>query len=88
MGRDYPDPNFRQKCHNVFMKNKDVKDPKEIEQLLNKGDYIIKEIEALFMLKKYRTLKRRYYDNEEAERAQFRHLEQIMKEKSTLNVTK
>ena len=29
-----------------------------------KGDYIIKELEALYMLKKYRTLKRRYYKDE------------------------
>ena len=29
-----------------------------------KGDYIIKELEALYMLKKYRTLKRRYYKDD------------------------
>ena len=33
-----------------------------VEEWLAKGDYIIKELEALYMLKKYRTLKRRYYD--------------------------
>ena len=44
------------------MKNKDVKDPKEIEMLLGRGQYIIKELEALYMIRKYRTLKKRYYD--------------------------
>ena len=33
----------------------------ETEDWVKKGDYIIKELEALYMLKKYRTLKRRYY---------------------------
>ena len=36
----------------------------QVEEWLAKGDYIIKELEALYMLKKYRTLKRRYYDEE------------------------
>ena len=37
----------------------------KIEEWLAKGDYIIKELEALYMLKKYRTLKRRYYKEED-----------------------
>ena len=28
------------------------------------GDYIVKELEALYLLKKYRTLKRRYHKEE------------------------
>lgn len=44
------------------MKNKDVTDTAEIEMLIARGNYIVKELEALYMLKKYRTLKRRYYD--------------------------
>ena len=28
---------------------------------IDQGEYIVKELEALYMLKKYRTLKRRYY---------------------------
>ena len=34
---------------------------REIEKLLNHGQYIIKELGALYMLKKYRALKSRYY---------------------------
>merc|ERR1711953_524400 len=61
MGRDYPkEPEvFKIKCHAAFKKNK------KIEQLLGHGNYIVKELEALYMLKKYRTLKRRYYDTDD-----------------------
>ena len=42
------------------MKNKNLA-PDQVEEWIKKGDYITKELEALYMLKKYRTLKRRYY---------------------------
>ena len=45
------------------MKNKNVSDPKDIETLLARGEYIVKELEALYMLRKYRTLKKRYYSD-------------------------
>lgn len=44
------------------MKNKDETDPQKIEKMIAHGEYVVKEMEALYMLKKYRTLKRRYYD--------------------------
>merc|ERR1712018_416600 len=74
MGREYPkDPEiFRQRCHNAFMKNSKVEDPQQIEELIKRGEYIVKELEALYMLRKYRTLKRRYYDTDEsADQAKF-----------------
>ena len=58
-GYDY----FRKRCHAAFIRNKDL-EPAEVEDWLAKGDYIIKELEALYMLKKYRTLKRRYYPDD------------------------
>ncbi|XP_045176710.2 electron transfer flavoprotein regulatory factor 1-like isoform X3 [Mercenaria mercenaria] len=61
MGADY----FRTKLKGAFMKNKDVSDPKEIEMLIERGNYVVKELEALYMLRKYRTLKKRYYDKKE-----------------------
>merc|ERR1712025_599079 len=63
LGRDYPQGYdfFRSKCHATFLRNKDLEED-QVEEWLAKGDYIIKELEALYMLKKYRTLKRRYYD--------------------------
>jgi len=62
LGRDYPQGYdfFRGKCHGAFLKNKEIP-PEQVEEWLAKGDYIVKELEALYMLKKYRTLKRRYY---------------------------
>ncbi|XP_065224723.1 electron transfer flavoprotein regulatory factor 1 [Planococcus citri] len=64
LGKDYPQGYdfFRSRLKNAFLKNKDVQDPKQLDELIKKGDYIVKELEALYMLKKYRTLKRRYYD--------------------------
>ena len=52
------------KCKNAFCRNKDVTDPEEIERLLARGEFVKKELEALYMLKKYRTLKKRYYSGE------------------------
>ena len=65
LGREYPkDPQeFQRKIHNAFMKNKDVSDPKEVEILIGRGEYIVKELEALYSLKKYRAMKKRYYDD-------------------------
>ncbi|KAK4886277.1 hypothetical protein RN001_002548 [Aquatica leii] len=63
LGKDWPAGYelFRTKLHKAFIKNKDVTDPEKIQKLITHGEYIVKEIEALYMLKKYRTLKRRYY---------------------------
>ncbi|KAG1666334.1 NADH-cytochrome b5 reductase 3 [Nymphon striatum] len=65
LGKDYPKGQiyFNQKLKAAFLKNKNVTDPKEIELLVARGEYVMKELEALYMLKKYRTLKRRYYSD-------------------------
>lgn len=44
----------------AFKKNKDIQNPEEIRKLIEKGEYISREIIATYQLKKYRTLKRRY----------------------------
>jgi hypothetical protein len=62
---------------------KDENDPEKIEQLIGHGNYICKELEALYMLKKYRTLKRRYYDTEDdLEKMKLKQFEEVVK-KST-----
>jgi len=43
-------------------RNKDETDPKKIEEMIAKGEYVKKEIETLYALKKYRAMKKRYYD--------------------------
>ncbi|KAF7996253.1 hypothetical protein HCN44_001885 [Aphidius gifuensis] len=64
MGKDYPQGYdfFRKNLKNSFTKNKHETDPVKIEEMIERGKFVIKEIEALYMLKKYRTIKRRYYD--------------------------
>lgn len=63
LGKDWPQgfDMFRTRLHRAFIKNKDETDPDKIEKMIKHGDFVVKEIETLYMLKKYRTLKRRYY---------------------------
>lgn len=65
LGREYPKGYefFREKLKKAFMKNKDVTDPEQIKILISRGEFVIKEIEALYMLRKYRTMKKRYYED-------------------------
>lgn len=64
MGQSYPSgPEFfNQRLHKAFVSRKDVQDPKEIKALIDKGNYVIKELEALHKLRKYRAMKHAYYD--------------------------
>ncbi|XP_026465382.1 electron transfer flavoprotein regulatory factor 1 [Ctenocephalides felis] len=64
LGNNWPSgaEKFHSRLKAVFLKNKDEKDPNKIETMIKHGEYVIKEIEALYMLKKYRTLKRMYYN--------------------------
>jgi Complex 1 protein (LYR family) len=64
LGKEYPGgaEMFRTKCHNAFYKNRNVTDPKAVDELIKRGEYVVKELEALYSLKKYRAMKKRYYD--------------------------
>lgn len=42
-----------------------MKDPEKIKQLIARGEFVIKELEALYFLRKYRAMKQRYYDDKE-----------------------
>lgn len=66
LGRDYPagERYFKAKLKNAFMKHRSETDPEKIKMLIARGEYVIKEVEALYMLRKYRTLKQRYYKDE------------------------
>ncbi|KIY44138.1 hypothetical protein FISHEDRAFT_52619, partial [Fistulina hepatica ATCC 64428] len=63
LGRDYPDPeyHFHEKLRRMYEKNRNLTDPKEIEQALRMGEYIKNETLALYSMRKYRHLKRHYY---------------------------
>ncbi|CAK6949752.1 LYR motif-containing protein 5A [Scomber scombrus] len=67
LGREYPKGSayFRDRLKSAFMKNKDVTDPDKIKMLVARGDFVIKELEALYFLRKYRAMKKRYYEPEE-----------------------
>lgn len=54
---------FRRKLKIAFLKNKDVTEPEKIEELIARGEYVVKEIDALYRLKKYRHLYRNYYQD-------------------------
>uniref|UniRef100_T1IXW2 Complex 1 LYR protein domain-containing protein n=1 Tax=Strigamia maritima TaxID=126957 RepID=T1IXW2_STRMM len=64
LGKEYPKgyDYFKARVKPAFMRNKDITDPELIDQKIRHGEFVVKELEALYMLKKYRTLKRRYYD--------------------------
>ncbi|KAF7402677.1 hypothetical protein HZH66_004944 [Vespula vulgaris] len=62
MGHDYPKgyEYFRTRLRKAFNKNKEERNPEKIDKMIEHGNYVIKELEALYMLRKYRTLKNRY----------------------------
>lgn len=83
-GRNYPMgyTYFRDRCHKSFIKHKDETDPLQIAKHLSRGEFIIKELEALYRLKKYRYLKQRYYPDAEVEQKDARALmKQIERQK-------
>ncbi len=63
MGRGWPEGYevFRDRAKKAFIKNRDEEDPVKINVLLGRGSFVLSEIEALYKLKKYRTMKKRYY---------------------------
>lgn len=78
MGREYPGgpEAFRIKCHNAFLKNSQETDPEKITKMINLGEFVAKELEALYHLKKYRAMKNRYY-SDTAEESVERMLEKL-----------
>ena len=63
MGREWPQGYlvFRDRTKRAFIKNSKETDPEKIQKSIDLGNYVVKEVEALYKLKKYRTLKKRYY---------------------------
>lgn len=64
LGKEYPGgaDKFRTKCHEVFARNSHETDKGKIEEMIKRGEFVIKELEALYSLRKYRAMKKRYYD--------------------------
>lgn len=63
-GKDWPGEGgyneFRSKCKAAFLKNSHVTEEEEINKLIARGEFVVREIDALYKLKKYRTIRRRY----------------------------
>jgi hypothetical protein len=62
IGREYPKgfDYFRTGLKRAFLKKQELKDPQEIEKAITQGLFVYKELEALWFLKKYRTMKKNY----------------------------
>lgn len=68
MGKEYPQElggysKFQKSLKQAFINTK-INDENELNNALDKGNYIIKELETLYYLKRYRYLKRKYLDQE------------------------
>lgn len=64
-GKDYPlgFDYFKTRLRKAFRKNIAIQDPIEIQKLIDRGEFVIKEIDALYKLRKYRHLKKSYYED-------------------------
>uniref|UniRef100_H2MHC9 LYR motif containing 5b n=2 Tax=Oryzias latipes TaxID=8090 RepID=H2MHC9_ORYLA len=64
LGREYPKGGdyFRDRLRSAFSKNKSVQDQEQIKALIARGEFVARELEALYFLRKYRAMKKRYYE--------------------------
>ena len=62
MGKSYPlgYDYFRPRLHKAFSSQAHITDEEEIKKGIERAQYVKKEIEALYYLKKYRSMKQRY----------------------------
>ncbi|TDH09968.1 hypothetical protein EPR50_G00092770 [Perca flavescens] len=64
LGREYPKGGeyFRARLRAAFSKNRCVQEPEKIRELISRGEFVARELEALYYLRKYRAMKKRYYE--------------------------
>jgi len=62
LGREYPlgYDYFRPRLHKAFMSKAAERDEDKIRRGISQAEYVKKEIEMLYYLKRYRTLRKRY----------------------------
>lgn len=75
LSREWP-TDLKPQIRKAFLKNKDVQDANEIRKLIGRGEYVCREIIATYHLKKYRAMKRRYYNDDDREK----YFEEIFKQ--------
>lgn len=70
LGTEWPQPQgypwFRNKVHKAFSANRHETDPEKIKSMIARGNFVEKEIETLYYLKKYRTMKSRYMGDDDS----------------------
>ncbi|KAI1724995.1 complex 1 protein (LYR family) domain-containing protein [Ditylenchus destructor] len=66
LGKEYPNGSlwFHERLKKAFARNTNETDEEKIRQLIDRGNYVSKEIEALYSLRKYRAMKQRYYEDQ------------------------
>ncbi|KAI4791251.1 hypothetical protein KUCAC02_034114 [Chaenocephalus aceratus] len=64
LGREYPKGGeyFRDRLRSAFSKNRAESDPQAIREMILRGEFVSRELEALYYLRKYRAMKKRYYE--------------------------
>ncbi|KAI4130391.1 MAG: hypothetical protein LQ347_003399 [Umbilicaria vellea] len=62
LGREYPlgYSYFKPRLHKAFASQAELKDVEEIKKGIERAEFVKKEVEALYYLKRYRTLRQRY----------------------------
>ncbi|KAK6351489.1 hypothetical protein TWF718_004649 [Orbilia javanica] len=62
LGKTYPlgYTYFRTRCHKAFSKNAGLTEEKDVKMAIARAEFVKKEIEALYYLKKYRAMRERY----------------------------
>ncbi|KAI1120630.1 complex 1 protein [Nemania abortiva] len=62
LGKDYPlgFSYFRPRLHRAFMANAQLQKEEDVQKGIERAEFVRKEIEALYYLKRYRTLRKRY----------------------------
>ena len=85
VGREYPlGLNWvRDKAKTWFRQNAELTDEVEIRRAVAKGRFMVREMQAVIQLKKYRTLKKRYSQEETSLLDRMRKLEQELGKNST-----
>ncbi|XP_027132124.1 LYR motif-containing protein 5B-like, partial [Larimichthys crocea] len=63
LGREYPRgaDYFRERLR-AFSKNKSEQEPERIKDMIARGEFVARELEALYYLRKFRAMKKRYCD--------------------------
>ena len=69
VGKDYPTglDAVRKRAKAEFAKNSHLEDGLELRRAVNYGRYMVREMQGVIMLKKYRTIKQRYAADEQDE---------------------